>query len=122
MLCTVMALMMVAMTQSITEPSTSQNSNRAGGSGPCSSPLGAEVRFQTAWVAYLWSRAAGAGVVPHLSARRAEQWAYNLHHQEQHWQPQGGGAVGAAHVAGIQMRLLADLQGAMHEVTQSVRA
>jgi hypothetical protein len=60
-----------------------------------------------------------AGVLTDISATRAEQWAYKLHHQEQHWRQQGARVVGAAQVSGILMRLVADLQAAMCEVTQS---
>jgi hypothetical protein len=102
---------------SVTDPSAASLSRQAG-AGPHSSPLAAEVHFQTAWVAYLWSRAAGAGVLPHLSSSCADQWAYKLHHQEQHWRQQGAGVIGAAQVSGVQMRLIADLEVALHEITR----
>ena len=33
-----------------------------------------EVRFQRAWLAYLWARAAAVGVEPHIALMRAEHW------------------------------------------------
>jgi hypothetical protein len=36
------------------------------------------VAFQRAWVAYLWARAAHAGITPHIAQQRAEQWAHAL--------------------------------------------
>mmetsp|Transcript_24640 Transcript_24640/g.53807 ORF Transcript_24640/g.53807 Transcript_24640/m.53807 type:complete len:416 (+) Transcript_24640:194-1441(+) len=37
-----------------------------------------EVHFQKAWLAYMWSRAAGAGVEPQVARVRAETWGRRL--------------------------------------------
>ncbi|KAG2499136.1 hypothetical protein HYH03_002719 [Edaphochlamys debaryana] len=54
----------------------------APGSGAYSAPLSptaaAEVRFCTSWLAYLWGRAALAGIHPQVSQLQAEHWASRI--------------------------------------------
>lgn len=56
----------------------------------------AEVAFQRAWVAYLWARAANAGIAPHIAQQRTEHWGHLLLSADNRQQPVPGTHVAPA--------------------------
>ncbi|KAG2440353.1 hypothetical protein HXX76_004458 [Chlamydomonas incerta] len=45
---------------------------------PLPGAAAAEITFCTSWLAYMWGRAALAGIQPQVSLEQAEQWAGRL--------------------------------------------
>lgn len=66
-----------------------------------------EIRFQAAWLAYLWARAAAADVEPHVALLRVEQWGRFLDRQRfhvRHWSELAA-AQRELHLLGVEQQL-----------------